>query len=220
MKNLVSQYNCRKVLDAACGTGLHSIALSILGVEAKGIDLSAKMIQQAQNNAQLMRGNAEFQVLPLQNSSILGKNIFDTILFLGNSLPHIIDKNELIQVLYAFAQILKPDGVLIIQLLNYKKILNNKERIISIKKHNDRIFVRFYDYLEENLRFNLLSIDQKSDLVNHQLHSTLLKPYIANELKETLQSFGFKCIKFYGSLNFEEFDPLQSSNLVIEAKPN
>ena len=213
MKNLVAHYGCRKVLDAACGTGLHAIALSKLGVEAKGIDLSAKMIQQAKVNAQSMRVNTEFQVLPLKNVHSLVNNLFDSILFLGNSLPHIISTDELFQILNAFAQILKPEGTLIIQLLNYEKILKQKERIVSVKKHGSTLFIRFYDFLEKNIRFNLLSIDQESDPIKNNLFSTLLRPYVANELleKETLNTKDIDEIMGNGKKSIpEEIDAMTS----------
>ncbi|MDY7040920.1 MAG: class I SAM-dependent methyltransferase, partial [Chloroflexota bacterium] len=41
----------RRVLDAACGTGMHAIALAQRGYEVIGADLSAGMIERARENA-------------------------------------------------------------------------------------------------------------------------------------------------------------------------
>jgi glycine/sarcosine N-methyltransferase len=40
-----------RVLDAACGTGMHAIALAKLGYPAAGADLSGGMIERARANA-------------------------------------------------------------------------------------------------------------------------------------------------------------------------
>jgi len=220
LKRLVSQYSLKNVLDAACGTGLHSIALSKLGVSVTGIDLSPKMIEQAKKNAHAMQATVDFQVLPLNDAHTLESNKYDGILFLGNSLPHILNKDELFQMLNSFASVLKANGSLIIQLLNYTRILTEKKRIVSVKKHGSALYIRFYDFLDNNVRFNLMTVEQDDYPVRHSLYSTLLKPYQVEEITESLDSCGFRKIKLYGSMNFQPFDPQTSGNVIIEAKIN
>ena len=43
--------NARRVLDVACGTGQHALALARRGYEVVGADLSAAMIERARENA-------------------------------------------------------------------------------------------------------------------------------------------------------------------------
>src|SRR5512136_1825891 len=49
-----------KVLDAACGTGMHAIALAQRGYAAAGADLSAGMIERAVANAAAAGVSVEF----------------------------------------------------------------------------------------------------------------------------------------------------------------
>ena len=44
-ERLFSRYGVRRVLDAACGTGHHAIALAERGYEVVGADLSRAMIE-------------------------------------------------------------------------------------------------------------------------------------------------------------------------------
>lgn len=43
--------SARRVLDVACGTGMHAIALAQRGYDVTGADLSAGMIERARENA-------------------------------------------------------------------------------------------------------------------------------------------------------------------------
>ena len=49
-----------RVLDAACGTGWHSIALAEAGYQATGADISLLMVARAQANAHMRRVDAVF----------------------------------------------------------------------------------------------------------------------------------------------------------------
>jgi len=52
----------RRVLDAACGTGMHAIALAQRGYEVAGADLSAGMIERARKNAAAAGVEVRFEV--------------------------------------------------------------------------------------------------------------------------------------------------------------
>ena len=47
VEQLTSRYAIRSAVDVACGTGLYSLILAKLGVNTRGADISAKMLQQA-----------------------------------------------------------------------------------------------------------------------------------------------------------------------------
>jgi len=51
----------RRVLDAACGTGMHAIAMAKLGFEVAGADLSAGMIERARANAAASGLSVQFE---------------------------------------------------------------------------------------------------------------------------------------------------------------
>ncbi len=88
--------NPLRLLDAACGTGQHALALAQRGHAVCGADLSAGMISHAQANA-VQRGlkvnfkEAGFGTLTAAFETEIKDGGFDALLCLGNSLPHLPD---------------------------------------------------------------------------------------------------------------------------------
>ncbi len=214
----VDRYSIKSVLDVACGTGLHVIALRKLGVDATGVDLSDSMIQKARANSRANSVEARFITSSMTNLRDTIRNEFDAVLCLGNSIPHLLNKRDLIGALGSFASVLKPDGLLLLQLLNYKRILASGNRIVGIHSDGDLEFVRFYDFLDTFVRFNILEIDHSGESISHRLHSTKLYPYSSDELIEALSETTFRDVELFGSMNRNVFDSSDSTDLVISAR--
>jgi glycine/sarcosine N-methyltransferase len=211
----LEKYKIRSVLDAACGSGLHTISLARLGVPCVGIDISQEMIKIAKKNAAALQVQAQFLQSDLREMSNQVKQNFDAILFLGNSLPHLTPQTELNRIMLEFRKILNPQGMLIIQLLNYDKILDAQERIISITRRQQNTYIRFYDFYDSYLQFNILHINWRNEEIQHRLISTRLYPYLKSEVESILQDNGFTILDIYGSMDFKPFDITHSKNLII-----
>lgn len=214
----VEKHKIVNAIDAGCGTGTHSVLLAQLGVRVVAVDVSSEMLQKVRDHAKQFGVNidtiqASFEEIP--------KNIpteQDALFCLGNSLAHLLSDKELIGSLRSFKTVLKPEGYLFLQILNYEKILEKRERIQSIRESDNITYVRFYDYSEENLKFNILTIDQAGEDARHSLQSIDIKPLKRNDFVGRLNELGFKDIQIYGSISLKEFDPLTSRDLVIIAK--
>src|SRR3990170_5026125 len=86
--HLLAPSNARplRILDAACGTGMHVLALAQAGYTASGADLSAGMIQRARQNAQAHNLQVEFFTAGFgELAPVTGAGHFDVLLCLGNS---------------------------------------------------------------------------------------------------------------------------------------
>jgi glycine/sarcosine N-methyltransferase len=219
LKQWQERYRFRNVLDAGCGSGLHTFALSALGLEATGVDQSANMIQRARENARKLRNKevtflrASFDQLP----ECIDKR-FDAVFCLGNSLAHCTTQEELIAALKAFHHICNSGGRLIVQLLNYQNILSEKKRIIAINRKGKKTFIRFYDFIEPLLAFNILSIDWQKKTPAHVLQTTKLYPYTLAELKPVWETCGFVLEAVYGRMDFEAHHINLSPNLILVAR--
>ena len=136
-----------RVLDVACGTGMHAVALARRGYSVVGADLSAGMIERARANAAAEEVDIRFEVAGFGDlAQALGGNVppeesgkrrpsstqggtnFDAILCLGNSLPHLLDRGELASALVDLAACLRPRGLLLIQNRNFDAVLAQRER--------------------------------------------------------------------------------------------
>jgi glycine/sarcosine N-methyltransferase len=212
------------ILDAACGTGHHAIALAEQGFECAGTDFSAKMIEIAQTNAQAANQDVLFRQAGFgQLSQVFGGQGFDGIICLGNSLPHILDKTTMAEALVDFKAVLRPGGKLIIQNRNFDSITQERKRWMDPQTHREGdkvwIFVRFYDFTEDGLiTFNILILSsQDGNDFNQQVIRTRLWPVKKEKLVQLLKLAEFTDIHTYGDLQGSPFTIATSGNLVITA---
>lgn len=215
---IIERFNLKSVLDAGCGTGFHSLILSHMGMRVTAVDVSQKMLHQLREHAKGLC----LRVKTL-HSSFLGLNNaiskkYDSVFCLGNTLVHILTKKELFDTLKTFYGLLNPGGILILQILNYNRILKLRNRIQSIREGNDKIFVRFYDYEKKSIRFNLLIIEKNKDQITHSLNSVRLHPWLASDIVQILRKAKFKTIKLFGSITMITFDKRLSKDLILFAK--
>ncbi|GAP13360.1 protein containg methyltransferase domain [Longilinea arvoryzae] len=218
-----------RVLDAACGTGRHAIALAQRGFKASGADLSAGMIERARANAKEAGVEVDFQQagfgeLARSIPPGTGSPDFDGVLCLGNSLPHAVGPGALEAALRDFAACLRPSGVLILQNRNFDAVSTARNRWMEPQSHREGerewLFLRFYDFLPSGLiQFNVVTLQRERDQPwQQQITSSMLRPLTQSDLAEALPAAGFDQIEWFGGLGGESFDPAASGNLVVLAR--
>ncbi len=213
-----------RVLDAACGTGQHVIALAKKGLDVTGADLSIEMITVARANASTAGLDLRFEPVGFGSlSHTFGAGSFSTLLCLGNSLPHLLTPADLAHALQDFANCLTPGGILILQNRNFDAVLSSLSRWMEPETHveGDRewLFQRFYDFEADDLiRFNIVTLTRQAGKDwQSTVTATHLRPQKQQELAEALAAAGFTAIQSYGSLSGDAFVPLSSGNLVLTA---
>jgi glycine/sarcosine N-methyltransferase len=218
--SLFERHGVRRVLDAACGTGHHAIALARNGYEVLGVDLSAPMIARARENAAAHNVDVPFAVAGLGGYAALGQT-YDAAICLGNSLPHLLSGPAVEEALVDFAAVLRPGSVLVIQNRNFDRVWRDKERFLPPQTfrgdEGEWIFVRFYDFHEESLTFNMLRLRRTSEGWLQDIESTELRPIFAQDLASALATAGFAPITLYGSYDSAPFDPAASGDLIAVA---
>jgi SAM-dependent methyltransferase len=210
------------VLDAACGTGMHAVALARQGWRVAGADTSPGMIARARENAQVAGVEVRFDVAGFGELSTRFGGGFDGLLCLGNSLPHILTPQALHAALADFAACLRPGGVLLVQNLNYDRILARRERWMEPQTHREGetewLFLRFYDFDPDGLlTFHVVRLRRAGGPWEQQVLSARLRPLRQAELTDALKEAGFSDIALYGDMQSSPFDPDRSPNLVIGA---
>lgn len=215
---LIERYGIRTAFDAGCGTGFHSLLLAQLGVKVTAVDLSSEMLARVRAHAQTMGVDlttlqAEFQTLA---ASVCEQ--VDAVFSLGNSLAHLLSPEELTDALRNFASLLRPNGVLLLQNLNYHRILLQRERVQSVKDIGTKTYVRFYDFTDPLVSFNILTIDRQEGTIRQTLNTVPLRPIFLDEIGPLLRTAGFSKIKAFGGISMEEFRPESSQDLVILAR--
>ena len=217
-----------RVLDCACGTGQHAIALAKRGYPAAGADLFAEMVAQARVNARHAGVEVPFQTAGFgylqeayANSELLP---FDALLCLGNSLPHLLMEEDLAHALADFAACMRPGGLLLIQNRNFDAVMARCERWMEPQAHREGkrewTFLRFYDYLPDGLiQFNVITLERESEEGWQQtISSTFLRPMLQKDLLGALQKAGFIQMSCYGEMTGNPFNSETSGNLIITAR--
>lgn len=215
---LVEKFGIRSALDAGAGTGFHSLLLSQLGVDVTAVDVSAEMLQALDANAREKGLHVRALESSFEDLQAHLTEPFDSVFCLGNALAHILSPDALRLVLANFASLLKSDGVLFLQTVNFERILKSRDRIQNIREAGNVMTVRFYDYEDEFIRFNVLKIEKADGGMSHSLNSVLLRPILREELLQMLEEAGFIDIKTYGGITMEEFDTCLSRDLVVLAR--
>ena len=232
--------DARRVIDIACGTGMHAIELARRGYKVVGADPSAPMIERARENAATAGVEARFVVagfgdlaeklalspsISLRTSKVEGvSGQFDAVLCLGNSLPHVLSAGDLGDALADFAAVLRPGGLLLVQNRNFDAVLAHRERFMGPETHreSDRewLFVRFYDFNPAGtITFNMVVLRRDAEgKWSQQVEATVLRPLIYSELIASLTAAGFTDIVCYGDMQGAPFDPDYSPNLVVTAR--
>ncbi len=221
-----------RVLDTACGTGMHAIELARRGYEVVGADLSVPMIERARENSAAVGCEARFVVagfgelaakLALSRVEGVGNN-FDALLCLGNSLPHVLTTEALHETLTDFAAVLRPGGLLLIQNRNFDAVMAGRARWMPPQAHRkgnrEWLFVHFYDFNPDGtLTFNVVTLrrDEAGEWTQ-QVEATTLRPLLQAELLDAVAVTGFSNATCYGDMQGAPFDPESSGNLIIIAK--
>jgi SAM-dependent methyltransferase len=217
---LFKEHGVQRVLDAACGTGYHAIALVQRGYEVVGADLSAAMIEQARQNASVGGVNPGFVVAGLGELATLG-GTFDAVLCLGNSLPHLLSAEAVGRALVDFAAVLRPGGLLVIQNRNFDRVWARRERFMPPQTYREGgtewLFLRFYDFHAETVTFNMIRLQRTEQGWVQDVEATELRPIFRDDLAAALATAGFDRITFYGSYEGSSFDPAQSGDLIAVA---
>jgi glycine/sarcosine N-methyltransferase len=219
--SLFEEYGVQRVLDAACGTGHHAIALSRRGFQVVGADLSSPMVDRARENASHAGVAATFAVSGMGGFSALGQS-FDAAICLGNSLPHLLSAPAVEEALADLAAVVRPGGLLVVQNRNFDRVWAERERFMSPQSYRDAegewIFLRFYDFHQETVTFNMLRLRRTEDGWEQDVESTELRPIFRDDLADALAAVSLGDLAFYGSYDGSAFDPVHSGDLIAVAK--
>jgi glycine/sarcosine N-methyltransferase len=214
----------RKVLDAACGTGQHALALARLGYEVVGVDASPGMIRRAIDNASAMGVSVRFDVAGFGDMATRVGKGFDAVLCLGNSLPHVLGAVDLRKVLRDFFHCLAPGGLLLVQNRNFDRVLAERNRWMDPQACREGAeawaFLRFYDLLpRQRLRFHVVTLHRQGDGPwRQQVATTKLWAQRRGVVEKAVAAAGFVDVRVWGDMMGTAFDPESSPNLVLTAR--
>ena len=122
-QNRLKEAGAQSVLDAACGTGFHTVALAKAGFSVVASDLSPAMVRQTTRACRAHRVDVEVRQADWRHLSDAMHKRFDSVVVLGNSFTHLLAYRDRLLALQQFRKTLRPGGLLVIDSRNYDKML-------------------------------------------------------------------------------------------------
>jgi glycine/sarcosine N-methyltransferase len=216
-RSLLNSLSPKHILDAGCGTGGEALFLAELGYQVMGIDSSADFIEIARKKAADRELRVEFQADDLLSLSSIRDDAIDLLICRGNTLPHIQSSDDLSNVFKSFYRVVKPNGFILIQWLNYTHIIKEKKRLIGATGNESQVFLRFYDFTgEDELIFNIITLN-RTDQWRSDWISTRLHPWRCDEVSSLAEQSSWKIKEIAADMNHTEFKPDQSKDIVMLA---
>ena len=205
-----------KILDLACGDGKYSDSILSPDRSVTGLDLDKGMLEEAEkkydkkNNIKFVYGDM------LELSSIFKKDKFDGVFCIGNSLVHLTSTDKIKKALQELSLVMEYGGRLVIQIINYDRILNDNVNFLPTIKNEDTEFIRNY-HRHGNSRiidFHTILKTTGQEIESHQDLYSLTK----DELIFLAEKEGFILENVYSSFKKEEWNDKSLQSVFVFRK--
>jgi len=196
-KNFFQKYvTGKKVLDVGAATG-----------NLSKIDINEKLIEQAREK------NVDVKNLDMMRIDELEK--FNTIINVGNTLPHLNSKGEIFLFLQKAYSQLENNGKLIIQLINFYKFFENQKsesdylgNLPLIQNENVKFERYYYKNSDNNVIFKTI-LDDKFE------NKEVLTNVNYFDFMKFFEQLGISNVKVFGGFNESEFILEKSQPLIF-----
>lgn len=110
----------KRVLDVSCGIGTQAIALAQHSYSVVGSDISANAIMRAEQEAHTRGAKVLFSVCDMRQAHDHHGNGFDVVISCDNSLPHLLNDDDLLVALKEMLACLSAGGGCIVSVRDYE----------------------------------------------------------------------------------------------------
>ena len=207
-----------KILDLACGDGKYSDSLLSQNRDITGLDLDKGMLEEAEKkyaknkNIKFMYGDM------LELSNVFKREKFDGVFCIGNSLVHLTSPEKIKKALKEVNSVMQDNGKLIVQIINYDRILKENIDFLPAIKNEDIEFIRNY-HRHGNSRiidFHTILKTPDGEVESHQELYSLTK----DELIFLAEKEGFTLENVYSSFKKEEWNDKSLQSVFVFTKSN
>ena len=212
LKNIIKHLKLDegKILDVACGKGRHAKYLNEIGFNVTGIDLSKNSINHAKKYS-----NKKLKFFVHDMRSVFKENTFDLVTNLFTSFGYFENTTDEQDTINAMAKNLHKQGLLLIDFMNVKKVINSlveneTKKIDGVKFTIERKF-------DKNYIIKKIKIKDEKTILNFQEKVRALTLFDFNIM---LEKANMKIIDLFGDYSLNNFNAINSDRLIIIAKRN
>lgn len=223
----------RTLLDVGCGTGEHARHFAEGGWDVVGVDLSEKMVEDAQDHAGATEagGTARFELRDAADAGSLPEAPFGAAICLGNGFAFLEDEDALGRFLSGVAAALLPGAPFLVQLLNYERILDGGVRALGVNVRplpedegdGEIVFLRVFRPRDDgSLGFFpiTLTLTPGADppVQVRSAREGTHHPWRRSALETAFAEHGFADVRVLGGMAHVPYEPRESNDLVLLAR--
>jgi SAM-dependent methyltransferase len=214
----------RRVLDLGCGSGEHARFLASLGYEPTGVDASSSQVaaaRQADPDGSYVQGSLTALV------DLVAPG-FGAAICVGNTLPHLTEEEGLRRCFEGLADRLLPGGVLLLQILNYDRILDRGDRTFPLvvrpgEEGTETVFLRLMTpKADGRLTFTPATLrwrpgaEPPLELISAE--EIQLRGWRRAELESLLRHSGFDVREVLGGMAGDPWSPASQDLVLVAAR--
>jgi SAM-dependent methyltransferase len=212
---LFVHHDISAVCDLGCGDGGHAREIVKRGAVYIGIDSSARMIRMAKTK-QARRKGVDFLKGDMLRLPVKYKGMFDLVLLLGNTLPHILSGADLKMLIENVSRLLSPHGRFVIQTVNPEMLKTKRVHFLPPKLAENRVlFAPFYARQDKHWSFLMpIYIIEQGKIISHNTLETRLKFWLRSEIAAAA-SHDFKVAHAFGDAGLTPYIRTKSENMIL-----
>ncbi len=198
-----------EMLDLCCGSGRHSIVLDKLGYRVTGVDLSEKLLAEAQAaepSGRIRWIHGDMRSVPLEET-------FDAVFNLFTSFAYFEADEENESVLREIHRLLRPGGRFVIDFLNPAYIA---ERLVP---HSERtegpLLIEERRSIQDGYVHKTIRIHEAGAPNAERVYRERVKLYELDWFQTALSNAGLHLDAVYGSYDGRTYDALLSPRMIM-----
>ncbi len=121
------------VLDCCCGIGTQAIGLALLGHRVHATDLSPQAVNRAAREAAAVGASLTLGVADVRTLQEQVEGVFDAVIACDNSLPHLLDDEDLRRGVAGMAAKLRPGGLFLATTRDYDALVKERPAATPVR---------------------------------------------------------------------------------------
>jgi len=186
------------ILDCSAGIGTQAIGLALFGHEVTATDLSPNAIRRASEEAGTFGVSMAFGVADFRSLVEQVAGEFDVVISCDNSLPHLLDDEDLLLAARNIRAKLREGGLFLASIRDYDQVLRERPGAtvpsVSDSPAGKRVYFQVWDWAGDGRTYtvHLFLLNESGGSWEVQHHETRYRAVLRAELAETLLRAGFR----------------------------
>lgn len=206
-----------RVLDLCCGQGRHAVLLATMGLDVTGLDLSEQYLRLTESGARA--GKLAIETVHADMREIPFESHFDAIVNMFSSFGYLESEAEDARVLDSIWRALKPNGRVLLDLLNRDWVVDNYVQNDWHRGDDGTLYLehRELDLLTSRNHVTFVAIGpdgRQREIVGHHI-----RLYTLREVAGMLEAAGLAFEAVYGGFDGEPYGIETRRMIVVARRP-